>query len=56
MTLEDYGILKTREIFVSDSSQVNIIDLLNFSLKMDLMCMCVSVFVSICFSYSYVRA
>lgn len=26
MTLEDYGILKTREIFVSESSQVNIIE------------------------------
>lgn len=40
MTLEDYGILKTREIFVSNSSQVNIIDLSNYSLKMDLMFMC----------------
>lgn len=26
MTLEDYGLLKTREIFVSDSSQVNSIE------------------------------
>lgn len=25
MTLEDYGLVKTREIFVSDSSQVPII-------------------------------